>query len=63
MSDQRFSRQNWKFMALAFLFAGLADVFVDMALSGIINIYSVIAYMVVLVTVMVLRPVLQKRIQ
>lgn len=63
MTDQKLSRNDWKFTALAFLFAGLAYVFVDVALSGVINLYSVIAYMVVLVTVMVLGPVLQKKIQ
>lgn len=61
MTDHKLGRQDWKFMALAFLFAGLAYVFVDVALSGIINIYSVIAYMVMLVTVLVVGPILSRR--
>lgn len=62
MMEEKFSRQDLKFMALAFLFAGLAYIFIDVALSGIINIYSVMAYVLALVLVLTAGPVLEKKI-
>lgn len=61
MIDQ-FSEDDWKFLALAFLFASLAYLFVDVATTGVIRIYSVLAYMIVLVTVLVLGPLVSRRI-
>lgn len=61
MVFERFSKKDLKFIALAFLMSGLAYVFVDVAVSGVINIYSVIAYMVVLIAVMVIGPPVSRR--
>lgn len=61
MLFEKFSKTDLKFTTLAFLFAGLAYVFTDVAVSGVINIYSVIAYMVVLVAVMVFGPMASRR--
>lgn len=62
MVMEKFSRTDLKFMSLAFLFAGLAYVFVDVATSGIINIYSVIAYMVVLIGILSIGPAVSEHL-
>lgn len=61
MVFEKFSKTDLKFTALAFLLGGLAYVFTDVAVSGVINMYSVIAYMVVLITVMVFGPIASRR--
>lgn len=62
MVMEQLSKTDLKFMSLAFLLAGLAYVFTDVAVSGVINIYSVIAYMVVLVAVMILGPIVSRHL-
>ncbi|MFB6209559.1 MAG: hypothetical protein ABEJ56_05510 [Candidatus Nanohaloarchaea archaeon] len=49
--SSEFGEEEWKATAEAFAFSGLAYIFVDVALSGVINYYSVVAYIAVFIII------------
>jgi len=46
-----FNEEEWKLIATAFMLSGMAYIFADVALSGVINFYSVAAYLLVFLAV------------
>jgi hypothetical protein len=54
-------KDDWKYISVATLFAGMAYVFMDVARSGVVDLYSVGAYVAVFITVMVVGRILVSR--